>query len=210
MSLPRTINIIVTGTARCGKKTFINSIRETEAYDGGLVPASSYFGRVRLLPDVTLFLFPAPGSRPLRLISAILDQSFMGAVVLVDSTRPDGFREACDIVDSVLSENIPIICAATKQDMPDAWSVNDLRIALRFEDHIPLIPCRAHERDSVKTVLEGLFAEILYTLNPESEETTETFLAPPPPLPPALPEMPPVTRPLIKPLPPRPSKASAK
>lgn len=204
MSLPKTINIVVTGSPLSGKRTFINSIREQEAYDGGLVPASSYFGRVRLMPDITLFLFPAPASRPLKVLNAILDQSFLGVVVLVDSTHPDHFRETRATINSILSQHVPMIVAANKQDLPDSWSLSDLRIALHLEDHLPLLPCRATERSSVKAVLEGLFAQILLSLNPQGEEPTETaFVAPPPPTPPeqeaSLPRIAPL-RPAIKPL----------
>ncbi|MGQ9908166.1 MAG: ADP-ribosylation factor-like protein [Candidatus Flexifilum sp.] len=196
MSLPRIINIVVTGAARSGKRTFINSIREREAYDGGLVPASSYFGRVRLLPEITLFLFPAPASRPLKVLNAILDQSFFGAVVLVDSAHPDQFRETRAAINTIVSQNIPLIVAANKQDRPDAWSLTDLRIALHLGDTMPLLACQATERDSVKAVLEGLFAQILLNLEtqPPDPSPTAPFVPPEPPTPPTEP------RPPIKPL----------
>lgn len=196
MSLPKIINIVVTGSARSGKRTFINSIREREAYDGGLVPASSYFGRVRLLPEITLFLFPAPASRPLKVLNAILDQSFFGAVVLVDSTHPDQFRETRTAINAIMSQNIPLIVAANKQDHPEAWSLTDLRIALHLTEEIPLLPCQATDRSSVKAVLEGLFAQILLSLNDRGEEPppAAAFTPPEPPIPPTEP------RPPIKPL----------
>ncbi|MCS7071028.1 MAG: ADP-ribosylation factor-like protein [Anaerolinea sp.] len=196
MSLPKIINIVVTGSARSGKRTFINSIREREAYDGGLVPASSYFGRVRLLPEITLFLFPAPASRPLKVLNAILDQSFFGAVVLVDSTHPDQFRETRTAINAIMSQNIPLIVAANKQDHPEAWSLTDLRIALHLTEEIPLLPCQATDRSSVKAVLEGLFAQILLSLDDHGEEPppAAAFTPPEPPTPPTEP------RPPIKPL----------
>lgn len=198
MALPRTINIVVIGTHESGKRTFINSIREPETYDGGLVPASSYFGRVRLTPDITLFLFPTGGSRPLKIITTILDQTFMGAVVVIDSTRPETFAEARTVIRNLLTEGIPLVLVANKQDLPDAWSLDDLRIALRLED-VPLLPCRAKERESVKTVLERLFSEILDSLSPQTVTPTQRFVPPPAPVPP--PSDPPAPRrPQIKPL----------
>jgi len=202
MSLPKIINVVVTGSPLSGKRTFINSIREREAYDGGLVPASSYFGRVRLMPDITLFLFPAPASRPLKVLNTILDQAFFGVVVLVDSTHPDHFRETRATINSIIAQQIPLIVAANKQDLPDAWSLSDLRIALHLEDNLPLLPCRATERESVKAVLEGLFAQILLSLNSQEEAAPQSSFTPlAPPAPPGqAPATDPSARPPIKPL----------
>jgi hypothetical protein len=55
--------------------------------------------------------------------------------------------------------------AANKQDHPDAWNPEDLRIALRLEPEVKLLPCIAKERDSVRNVL----LELLYTILEEME-----------------------------------------
>jgi hypothetical protein len=50
--------------------------------------------------------------------------------------------------------------AANKQDHPDAWSPDDLRIALKIDSGIKVVPCVARERESVK----GALLELLYSI----------------------------------------------
>jgi signal recognition particle receptor subunit beta len=53
------------------------------------------------------------------------------------------------------------VVAANKQDMDDAWSPEDLRIALKVRPEIKLLPCVAIEKESVKKVL----LELLYSIS---------------------------------------------
>jgi signal recognition particle receptor subunit beta len=57
------------------------------------------------------------------------------------------------------------VVAANKQDHPDAWAAEDLRIALRIEENVKLLPCVAKDRESVKSVL----LELLYSILEEME-----------------------------------------
>ena len=46
-----------------------------------------------------------------------------------------------------------------------AWKTDDLRIALRIEEGVKLLPCVANQKESVKTVL----LELLYSILEEME-----------------------------------------
>ena len=48
---------------------------------------------------------------------------------------------------------------------PDAWEPDDLRIALRIEEGVKLLPCVALDKESVKNVL----LELLYSILEEME-----------------------------------------
>jgi hypothetical protein len=50
--------------------------------------------------------------------------------------------------------------------MEDAWSPDDLRIALRIDKHIKILPCVASDKESVKRVL----LELLYTILETAED----------------------------------------
>jgi signal recognition particle receptor subunit beta len=94
----------------------------------------------------------------------ILSEGMLGFVVLVDSARPETFREAQRILNIFRSyATTPYVVAANKQDMEDAWSPDDLRIALRVSPKIKLLPCVATDKESVKTVLLELLYNILET-----------------------------------------------
>jgi signal recognition particle receptor subunit beta len=56
--------------------------------------------------------------------------------------------------------------AANKQDKPNAWSPDELRLALRLPPQVKVLPCIASDRDSVKHVL----LELLYVILQQSED----------------------------------------
>jgi signal recognition particle receptor subunit beta len=60
------------------------------------------------------------------------------------------------------------VVAANKQDHEEAWSIEDLRIALRLAPEVKLIPCVATDREKVKNVL----LELLYSILAEMETTS--------------------------------------
>jgi signal recognition particle receptor subunit beta len=96
----------------------------------------------------------------------ILAEGMLGFIVMVDSAKPETFREAKSILETFRAyAPTPYVVAANKQDHPDAWTPEDLRIALRLEPEVKLLPCVAKERDSVRNVL----LELLYTILEETE-----------------------------------------
>jgi hypothetical protein len=81
---------------------------------------------------------------------------------MVDSTRPETFREAKGILQTFRAyAPTPYVVAANKQDVNDAWTVEDLRIALKLDSSIKMLPCVASDRESVKKVLLELLFSIL-------------------------------------------------
>jgi signal recognition particle receptor subunit beta len=90
----------------------------------------------------------------------------LGFIVLVDSTRPETFREARSILETFRAyAPTPYVVAANKQDKKDAWDVDDMRHALRLDAKTKLLPCIATDRKSVKDVL----LELLYSILAEME-----------------------------------------
>jgi signal recognition particle receptor subunit beta len=92
----------------------------------------------------------------------------LGFIVLVDSVRPETFREAKHILDVFRGyAHTPYVVAANKQDLPDAWSPDDLRIALRIDRDIKVLSCVARDKESVKNVLLELLYSILEKMHEE-------------------------------------------
>jgi signal recognition particle receptor subunit beta len=90
----------------------------------------------------------------------------LGFVVMIDSTRPETFREARSILETFRAyAPTPYVVAANKQDKDDAWDLQDMRIALRLSPKIKLLPCVAQNKETVKTVL----LELLYSILAEME-----------------------------------------
>jgi len=81
---------------------------------------------------------------------------------MVDSTRPETFREARSILETFRAyAPTPYVVAANKQDKPDAWDMEDMRHALRLDQKVKLLPCVATDRNTVKNTL----LELLYSIS---------------------------------------------
>jgi len=86
---------------------------------------------------------------------------------MVDSARPETFREARSILETFRAyAPTPYVVAANKQDLQDAWEIEDMRHALRLSPKTKLISCVAPDRDSVKEIL----LELLYSILNEMED----------------------------------------
>ncbi len=175
----QSVKVIITGPFNAGKTEFIRSISEidvvsterkitdaTRAIKEETTVAMD-FGRITVDKDLVLYLFGTPGQRRFDFMWEILSEGMLGFVVLVDSVRPETFREARNILDVFRTyAKVPYVVAANKQDLEDAWSPEDLRIALRVDRNVKVLPCVATHRESVKKVL----LELLYTILEHAEE----------------------------------------
>jgi len=175
----QTVKMVVTGPFSSGKTEFIRSISEIDVVstERGIssdnekeqkdnTTVAMDFGRITVDDDLVLYLFGTPGQRRFDFMWEILAEGMLGFIVMVDSAKPETFREAKSILETFRAyAPTPYVVAANKQDHPDAWDPEDLRIALRIEEDVKLLPCVAKERDSVRNVL----LELLYTILEEME-----------------------------------------
>ena len=176
----QTLKMVVTGPFSSGKTQFIRTVSEIDvvATEAKISRAEERiknettvamdFGRITVDDDLVLYLFGTPGQRRFDFMWEILSEGMLGFVVLVDSVRPETFREARSILDIFRTyASTPYVVAANKQDLDDAWSADDLRIALRIESGVKVLPCVATDKESVKTVLLELLYSILELVDEE-------------------------------------------
>jgi len=175
----QTVKMVVTGPFNSGKTAFIQSVSEIDVVSTERKISSQAeriketttvamdFGRITVDEDLVLYLFGTPGQKRFDFMWEILSEGMLGFIVMVDSTRPETFREAKRILETFRAyAPTPYVVAANKQDMPDAWDVEDLKIALRLDKKIKMLPAVATNKDSVKTVL----LELLYTILEEMKD----------------------------------------
>jgi small GTP-binding protein len=172
----QTVKMVVTGPFNAGKTEFISSISEIDVVstERKITDVTSRikrettvamdFGRITVDDELVLYLFGTPGQKRFDFMWEILSEGMLGFIILVDSVRPETFREARRILDTFRGyATTPYIVAANKQDLEDAWTPEDLRIALKIRPDIKLLPCVATDKESVKNVLLELLYGILET-----------------------------------------------
>ncbi len=175
----QTVKMVVTGPFAAGKTQFIGSISEIAVVrterkitddTSSVKPQTTVamdFGRITIDKDLVLYLFGTPGQRRFDFMWEILSEGMLGFVVMVDSVRPETFREARTILDTFRGySDTPFVIAANKQDDPDAWSPEDVKIALGLDGNAHVLPCIATQKESVKYVL----LELLYSILENAQE----------------------------------------
>ena len=125
-----------------------------------LRPTSRWISVAFVDEDLVLYLFGTPGQKRFDFMWEILSEGMLGFIVMVDSTRPETFREARSILETFRAyAPTPFVVAANKQDMKDAWDIEDMRHALRLDSKVKLISRAYYRPYSVKTIL----LELLYS-----------------------------------------------
>lgn len=173
----QTVKMVVTGPFNSGKTAFIQTVSEIDVVaterkitsEAEKVKESTTvamdFGRITVDDELVLYLFGTPGQKRFDFMWEILSEGMLGFIVMVDSTRPETFREARSILETFRAyAPTPYIVAANKQDKPDAWEIGDMRIALRLDKNIQMIPTTALDKNSVKSVLIDLLTNILHEI----------------------------------------------
>jgi uncharacterized protein len=172
------VKMVITGPFSAGKTEFISTVSEIDVVSTERRISSSAekvkesttvamdFGRITVDDELVLYLFGTPGQRRFDFMWEILSEGMLGFIVLVDSTKPETFREAKRILGTFESyASTPFVVAANKQDKDDAWEPEDLRIILRLDPEVKILPCVAVNKESVKNVLLELLYSILEQLD---------------------------------------------
>jgi len=174
------IKVVIAGPFAAGKTQFINTVSEiktvkterrtqqsSEKSVKDYTTVAMDFGKVRIDDEHELYIFGTPGQFRFDFMWEILGEGALGIIILVDSTDPTTFHEARKIINFFQSRfPVPIVVGANKQDLPNAWSPEDVRIALDIdeEEGIPVIPVSAIDKESVKNALLTLFEIIRVNL----------------------------------------------
>jgi small GTP-binding protein len=177
----QTVKMVITGPFNSGKTEFIQTVSEIDVVATERQISSEAekiketttvamdFGRITVDEDLVLYLFGTPGQKRFDFMWEILSEGMLGFIVMVDSTRPETFREARSILETFRAyAPTPYVVTANKQDLEDAWDIDDMRIALRLDPKLKFLPCVATDKDSVKNVL----LELLYSILAEMEAAT--------------------------------------
>ena len=168
------VKIVVTGPFAAGKTTLIRTISEitvlstergitdeTRARKAETTVAMD-FGRITIDRDLVLYLFGTPGQERFDFMWEILGEGMLGYVLLVDASRPETLAEAQNILEAFRRmARVPFVVALNRPDQLGSVSEDSVRAALELSSHVPVVPCDATDKDSVKNVLLALLYSVL-------------------------------------------------
>lgn len=160
--------ILITGAFNAGKTTFIRSISEidTVCTDKKMLDTDEVttvamdFGRITVDQDLSLYLFGTPGQERFDFMWDILGEDIIGFVLLVDSVNPDPDSSLKILEFFAEQGDVPFVVACTKQDRAHSLLPEMIRKALQLDD-VPVLPCVATDKESVREVLLILLHQIL-------------------------------------------------
>ncbi len=164
------LKVLITGAYAAGKTQFIQSISEIEVVGTeesvssleelelkDLTTVALDFGKITIDDSTSLYLFGTPGQERFDFMWDILSEGCIGYIVMVDSTRPAHLNETIRLIQYFTNIlEVPFLVAANKQDSPVCLPVDYIRLRLGLPDWIPVLPCVARDRQSVKNVLLNL------------------------------------------------------
>jgi small GTP-binding protein len=172
------VKIVVTGPFSAGKTTLIRTISEitvlstekditddTRSRKNETTVAMD-FGRITIDRDLVLYLFGTPGQERFDFMWEILGEGMLGYVVLVDSTRPESLDEAVSILAAFRKmAHVPFVVALNRAEGLDEGEEERVRATLELAPDVPVVPCDAIDRESVKSVLLALLYAVVDSLD---------------------------------------------
>jgi uncharacterized protein len=158
--------LLVTGPYNAGKSSFVKSISNKSvsvdrmAYEKFPTTIAMDIGHVEhdgFVADI----FGTPGQERFDLMLDVLAKEAVGAFIMVDSSAPQTFGRAKEMINKTQAEAIPKIIVANKQDLPGALSPEKIREVMKIDNTIPIVPATVIEDDGVEIALETLL-KLLY------------------------------------------------
>jgi len=172
------VKIVVTGPFAAGKTTLIRTISEITVLstEKGITDETRSrktdttvamdFGRITIDRDLVLYLFGTPGQDRFDFMWEILGEGMLGYVLLVDASRQDSLDEAVGILEAFRKmARVPFVVGMNRSEGMDEGEEARVREVLDLEPHVPVVPCDATDRESVKSVLLALLYAVVESLD---------------------------------------------
>ena len=172
------VKIVVTGPFSAGKTTLIRTISEitvlstekditdsTRSRKAETTVAMD-FGRITIDRELVLYLFGTPGQDRFDFMWEILGEGMLGYILLIDADREDSLQDAVGILAAFRKmARVPFVVALNRAAGLDPAEEDRVRDVLELDEDVPVVPCDATDRESVKAVLLALLYSVVDQLD---------------------------------------------
>ena len=168
------VKVVITGPFSAGKTTLIRTISEITVLstERGITDHTKSrknettvamdFGRITIDRELVLYLFGTPGQERFDFMWEILGEGMLGYVMLLDVSRPESLPEAAGILTAFRRmARVPFVVALNRTDGVDEVEEARIRQMLDIGPTVPMVPCDATDKESVKAVLLALLYSVL-------------------------------------------------
>lgn len=152
--------ILVTGPYQSGKSSLVGAVSKisvsvdrlgmTVALDHGYLDYKGFAAD----------LYGTPGQEVFDPLLEYIAEDAVGVILVLDSTLPETFGRAKEMLAKTKSYGLPIVVAANKQDLPKALSVREIRALLSLGKGVPICPTIAPARKGTRKVVDELIKKL--------------------------------------------------
>ncbi|HDD68997.1 MAG TPA: GTP-binding protein [Candidatus Korarchaeota archaeon] len=145
--------ILVTGPFHAGKTSVVHALStRAVSVDRESTTVALDFGHVEF-EGFYADLFGTTGQQRFDPILEQLGGEAIAVILVVDSTKPETFPRAIEMLRKARAYGLPCIVFANKQDLPNALSPEEVRAKLGFGEEVPVVGTVATTGEGVR---EGL------------------------------------------------------
>ena len=158
--------LLVTGPYNAGKTTFVHAIAEKavsverQAFELFPTTVGLDIGHVDY-KGFSADVFGTPGQERFDLLLEPLARESIGTFIVIDSTKPETFTRAKEMINMCRAEAIPKVIVANKYDLPNALVPEEIKKRMALWEDVPIVPVSALNNKGVNQALDTLF-DIIY------------------------------------------------
>jgi small GTP-binding protein len=158
--------LLVTGPYNAGKTTFVHAIAkkavsvERQAFELFPTTVGLDIGHMDY-KGFSADVFGTPGQERFDLLLEPLAREAIGTFIIIDSTRPDTFARAKEMINMCRAEALPKVIVANKHDLPGAMTPNEIKKRMALWEDVAIVTVSAQKNEGVDKALDTLF-DLIY------------------------------------------------